>query len=878
MERRGTKSPCSLSDSRQNKRPKARMASIDVNRVSDSTGPDCQLDDYSGDDINRVPDSTGPDCQLDDSSGDDINRVSDSTGPDCQLDDSSGDDINRVSDSTGPDCQLDDSSCDDASSLCGVESLCSYNSHLSLDFELDLYPRQEPAVRKIRYFMCRLFVESFEKKSTFLVSSTYKISESLGMVDVDTEGSDDGDLLMPSRGDVFVVCGPDIPTDFCFTRSIKLKRRRRDRSGMNKKRLLRKRRMMQTFKKQMLSGKGRRLPRKTRRKVCRYKQCLFCDNGCQSSGGKIGSCRCVICCRLRLFLEVAAQTLETTRRHQRRDQVAKENDRLATEKTENFTPVKKTNPRMAVCSISVTAPRKLSAKATNSVDRRKCRRRRSVVDRGVDAIDMRSTSTASTQCLISHPNISGKTDTPTANTCSDSRKSGPTSQDDEDNDEINEDRDRLWKITEVQNGPRTGSAFASDEEDCSFAADADSDVSGCSSSSGQDSRSVTQASTDLTAASVVHHEKRPADVKDDSMNEFTTVSVSGDSLPSDFSVDNTDNNSRNLSGFVGCASHTVSDPSQRDSEEGLNAAGTPSECAEGNTNAVCNDACVKNDANIINSNATVSSTDDRVSVNASGQRSWLGEQYVGLDALQSPHEAEKSDGSKETRVYRHVPKISVKILHQELEKLEQTNPEVFREGFVTPHRSSAKKHTDEGESDGNDRDEIRVFYSSPQVAPGARQHVVAMMRVQQGQRQQPQQVVVVHSGLENEWSRLATFSRYNPPADIYVIPIANAGFFLPSEAQSRHNSEVKVECAFCGVLVLITKFRRGRKAMDVHRQVSPRCSFVLGESTGNVSIAEVAQTSGAEFLNKYSSPSGPGGGECILLIYLLFVFVCSEWS
>ena len=155
-----------------------------------------------------------------------------------------------------------------------------------------------------------------------------------------------------------------------------------------------------------------------------------------------------------------------------------------------------------------------------------------------------------------------------------------------------------------------------------------------------------------------------------------------------------------------------------------------------------------------------------------------------------------------------------------------------------------------------------------------------MLRTSQKQGHQMQQVAMVHSGLENEWNRVATFSQFQPPVGIYIIPIASAGFFLPSYTESLNNSEAKVECAFCGVLVLITEFGKRRRAMDVHRWASPRCSFVLNQSVGNVSIAEIATTSGAEFLNKYLS--GLGGGEyspppptfCVCVCYfLLFVFL-----
>ena len=156
-----------------------------------------------------------------------------------------------------------------------------------------------------------------------------------------------------------------------------------------------------------------------------------------------------------------------------------------------------------------------------------------------------------------------------------------------------------------------------------------------------------------------------------------------------------------------------------------------------------------------------------------------------------------------------------------------------------------------------DSDEMNEkYYKTPHITPEFLMWTVSMLRTSQKQGHQTQQVAVVHSGLENEWNRVATFSQFQPPAGVYIIPITSAGFFLPSYAESLNNSEAKVECAFCGVLVLITEFGKGRRAMDVHRWAAPHCSFVLNQSVGNVSIA---RTAGAKFLNKYSS--GLGGGE-----------------
>ena len=188
-------------------------------------------------------------------------------------------------------------------------------------------------------------------------------------------------------------------------------------------------------------------------------------------------------------------------------------------------------------------------------------------------------------------------------------------------------------------------------------------------------------------------------------------------------------------------------------------------------------------------------------------------------------------------------------------KTEELVSDVKLEEALRRMRVSEKKS--EKDCDSDEMNE--KYYKTPHIIPEFLMWTVSMLRTSQKQGHQTQQVAVVHSGLENEWNRVATFSQFQPPAGVYIIPIASTGFFLPSYAESLNNSEAKVECAFCGVHVLITEFGKGRRAMDVHRRAAPHCSFVLNQSVGNVSIAEIARTAGAKFLNKYSS--GLGGGE-----------------
>ena len=170
--------------------------------------------------------------------------------------------------------------------------------------------------------------------------------------------------------------------------------------------------------------------------------------------------------------------------------------------------------------------------------------------------------------------------------------------------------------------------------------------------------------------------------------------------------------------------------------------------------------------------------------------------------------------------------------------------------------SRSQKKSEDG--DGRDEmNELPKYYEGRYVSPEFLAWTVSMVRLPVQGHQTPH-IVANHNEFNNEWARLATFSQYEPPAGIYVIPIANAGFFLPSNSANLANDRAEVECAFCGMLILITRFTSGSGAMDVHREVSARCSFVQGQGTNNLSIAEIAQTSGAEFLNKYSLPSGGG--------------------
>ena len=174
--------------------------------------------------------------------------------------------------------------------------------------------------------------------------------------------------------------------------------------------------------------------------------------------------------------------------------------------------------------------------------------------------------------------------------------------------------------------------------------------------------------------------------------------------------------------------------------------------------------------------------------------------------------------------------------------------------------SGQKMKNENGNGNGLDiGNALCQFYGVSAFPVRGQTSVVAMMRAEHS-------VTPLHRGMEQEWNRLATFFQFNPPAGIFVIPIARAGFFLPANQPGQSNTQVKVECAFCGVAIILERFI-SKAAMDVHMEASPRCRFVQRESVGNVSIAEIAQTSAAQFMATYGSggagdSSDSDSGEC----------------
>ncbi|XP_076445103.1 uncharacterized protein LOC143283006 isoform X2 [Babylonia areolata] len=176
------------------------------------------------------------------------------------------------------------------------------------------------------------------------------------------------------------------------------------------------------------------------------------------------------------------------------------------------------------------------------------------------------------------------------------------------------------------------------------------------------------------------------------------------------------------------------------------------------------------------------------------------------------------------------------------------------------------KETEEAYRKHGDSD-LSWMLSVSRLPPGSRDAIVAMLRSpQQGRKQGLAVLDPIHSGMENEWNRLATFTGFIPPGGVFILPVAAAGFFLPSqEGQGQGQAEaatrvvVVVECAFCGVTVDMARFAR-RDAKEVHREASGSCRFVSSSrqaqslsAAGNVSVSQITEQSASLFLRDMSS-------------------------
>ncbi|KAK7478904.1 hypothetical protein BaRGS_00029885 [Batillaria attramentaria] len=186
---------------------------------------------------------------------------------------------------------------------------------------------------------------------------------------------------------------------------------------------------------------------------------------------------------------------------------------------------------------------------------------------------------------------------------------------------------------------------------------------------------------------------------------------------------------------------------------------------------------------------------------------------------------------------------------------------------------AASDTNDPGHED--DSDTLSQFLDTPSFRPRLTETKVFMLK---GDSQQ--KPIIIHAGFENELRRLATFASLQAPPGVYFIRLAAAGFFCPhgvSEALDRGDSngagryyEADLVCAFCGVVVSVMQFI-GRQAMEVHKEKSPNCPLVRGHDRRNVSVDDVAQTSGMQYLSKFPTDNGaspqPGpasGGQAVL--------------
>jgi hypothetical protein len=80
-----------------------------------------------------------------------------------------------------------------------------------------------------------------------------------------------------------------------------------------------------------------------------------------------------------------------------------------------------------------------------------------------------------------------------------------------------------------------------------------------------------------------------------------------------------------------------------------------------------------------------------------------------------------------------------------------------------------------------------------------------------------------NSDMNSEFKRYATFSGVNIPAGVWPSQLAQGGFYRSGTSGNR------VVCFSCGVEIDVKQFR-GETVSNLHRRLSPACSFVSGSS------------------------------------------------
>ncbi|KAL8614983.1 hypothetical protein ACOMHN_029726 [Nucella lapillus] len=263
--------------------------------------------------------------------------------------------------------------------------------------------------------------------------------------------------------------------------------------------------------------------------------------------------------------------------------------------------------------------------------------------------------------------------------------------------------------------------------------------------------------------------------------------------------------------------------------------------------------CSENDVTI---NSTATNTTSLADHNKTDQPS-CSENCMELSALclQSKYEAKKQ--SKHSDQTQKPEDWAVSM---------ENRPDAMRALRVNKEnkdKENKDKREKKGKSMDDDMSDLSWVWQTPNISPGSRAIIVAMIRSPQGGKTRDlRSLNIMHSDMENEWKRLMTFYQFIPPPNIFLLPLAATGFFLPAQGEGETPEQAKVECAFCGLVVAILEFVH-REAEEVHRQRSPTCRFVAGENVGNESVTHISEKSGQEFLQEFPALGGKAAPPAI---------------
>jgi len=97
------------------------------------------------------------------------------------------------------------------------------------------------------------------------------------------------------------------------------------------------------------------------------------------------------------------------------------------------------------------------------------------------------------------------------------------------------------------------------------------------------------------------------------------------------------------------------------------------------------------------------------------------------------------------------------------------------------------------------------------------------------------------SDMCSEFKRYATFNGFQTPPGVWPLQLAQAGFY-----RSATCPEFQVVCFACGLSMDVRNVRKG-SVMEIHRRLSPTCSFVSG-SANNQPVPAVDPGAAMELL------------------------------